>query len=125
MARTVNVIKEIKEFKENINVGDDEIDAMDLLSKQRHGLVDREKLVDKQLERLKSSHTKSYHQKYEMEDLETDRRNILKEIDDVDKLIRIEFSSGARAMRWKMQCVGPLMKVTQITPDVSGCMPLM
>ena len=86
------------------------MEHIDLLSTQRQCLVDREKLVVRNLARLKvpfGSAKKSCLQKYEIEDLETDRRSIRKETDSVDKLICLEFASGARAMRWSMLCIGP------------------
>lgn len=92
------------------------MEHIDLLCMQRHGLVDQERLVDRNLARLKVpaawSSKKSCHHKYEMEDLESDRRNIRKETDRVDKLIGLELASGARAMRWNMLCIGPRAKTT-------------
>jgi hypothetical protein len=86
---------------------------IDILSSQRQRLVDQEKLLDRNIARLKlplASIKKSYHHKYELEDLESEHRNIRKETDRVDKLIGMEFESGARAMRFNMRCIGPCSK---------------
>ncbi len=88
---------------------------IDRLSSTRHSLVDQEKLVVRNIARLKlplGSVKKSYHHKYELEDFESELRNIRKETDRIDKLIGLEFESGARAMRFDMRCIGPRAKTT-------------
>jgi len=105
-----HIESETKEQKTSIK---DVMQHIDRLSCQRQRLVDQEKLVDRNIARLKlplASIKKSYHQKYELEDLESEHRNIRKETDRVDKLICQEFESGARAMRFTMRCIGPCSK---------------
>ncbi len=98
MSRRVLVHKEIKDGMETI----------DLLTMQRCGLVDQVKAVDKNLSRLKNTTpfaTRNIHHKFDVQDLESNRKNIMKETDQVDKLIISEFASGAREMRWKLVCI--------------------
>lgn len=88
---------------------------IDQLSSTRHSLVDQEKLLVRNIARLKvplGSVKKSYHHKYELEDFESELRSIRKETDRIDKLIGMEFESGARAMRFNMRCIGPRAKTT-------------